>query len=137
MKKKIILIVSIIAVALVGLFLLTGRARTDGKWIKTENKYDGYNLVSNLKSNDYASTEMLVKFDGVLYGKSYAIIDYAEPQENKIGTIDKLIDDKYVPKLNNETNNAKLLNAEVYNKTLDSIVLYYDNTYVLFGKIDE
>ena len=64
---------------------------TNGEWIKIENKYDDYELVSDLKKNQYASTEILVKYDGVLYGKSYAMIDYAGGTE-KIGVIDKLID---------------------------------------------
>ena len=107
---------------------------TNGEWIKVENKYDDYELVSELEKNQYASTEILVKFDGVLYGKSYAMIDYAGGTE-KIGVIDKLIDEDYVPKLDNETNREEILNAEVYNKTEDSIVLLYNNEYVLFGKI--
>ena len=106
----------------------------DGDWVKFKDNYIGYELVKVLKKNEYASTEILVKFDNVLYGKSYAIIDYAGGTE-KIGVIDKLIDNEYVPKLNNETNTEELLNAEVYNKTDDSIVLLYNNEYVLFGKI--
>lgn len=109
--------------------------KTDnGEWINVENKYASYELVTNLKKNQYASTEILVKFDGILYGKSNAIIDYAGGTE-KIGVIDKLIDNAYVPKLDNETNTEEILNAEVYNKTEDSIVLLYNNEYVLFGKI--
>jgi len=106
----------------------------DGDWVKVKDNYTGYELVKDLKKNEYASTEILVKFDNVLYGKSYAIIDYAGGTE-KIGVIDKLIDNGYVPKLNNETNTEELLNAEVYNKTEDSIVLLCNNEYVLFGKI--
>ena len=94
----------------------------DGDWVKVKDNYTSYELVKDLKKNEYASTEILVKFDNVLYGKSYAIIDYAGGTE-KIGVIDKLIDNGYVPKLNNETNTEELLNAEVYNKTEDSIVL--------------
>lgn len=107
---------------------------SNGDWVKFKDNYTGYELVKDLKKNEYASTEILVKFDNVLYGKSYAIIDYAGGTE-KIGVIDKLIDNEYVPKLNNETNTEELLNAEVYNKTEDSIVLLYNNEYVLFGKI--
>lgn len=103
-----------------------------GEWIKVEN----YDLVTSLEKNEKASTEILVKFDGILYGKSNAIIDYAGNLESeKIGTIDKLVDSKYVPKLDNETNTKEILNADVYNKTEDSIVLFYNNEYVLFEKI--
>lgn len=47
----------------------------------------------------------------------------------------KLVDSKYIPKLDNKTNTKEILNADVYNKTEDSIVLFYDDEYVLFGKI--
>lgn len=104
----------------------------NGEWIKVEN----YDLVTSLEKNEKASTEVLVKFDGVLYGKSNAIIDYAGNIESeRIGIIDRLVDSKYVPKFDNETNTKEILNAEVYNKTEDSIVLFYNNEYVLFGKI--
>ena len=53
----------------------------------------------------------------------------------KIGVIDKLVDEDYIPKLDNETNDDDILYAEVYDKKDDSIVLYYDNEYVLFKKI--
>ena len=104
----------------------------NGEWIKVEN----YDLVTSLEKNEKASTEVLVKFDGVLYGKSNAIIDYAGNIESeRIGIIDRLVDSKYVPKFDNETNIKEILNADVYNKTEDSIVLFYNNEYVLFGKI--
>lgn len=104
----------------------------NGEWIKVEN----YDLVTSLEKNEKASTEVLVKFDGVLYGKSNAIIDYAGNIESeRIGIIDRLVDSKYIPKFDNETNTKEILNAEVYNKTEDSIVLFYNNEYVLFGKI--
>lgn len=104
----------------------------NGEWIKVEN----YDLVTSLEKNEKVSTEILVKFDGVLYGKSNAIIDYAGNLESeRIGVIDRLVDSKYVPKFDNETNTKEIVNAEVYNKTEDSIVLFYNNEYVLFGKI--
>ena len=106
-----------------------------GVWVKVNDIYNSYQLVSTLKKSQYASNEILVKFDGELYGKSYAVIDYAVELEGKIGTINKLIDKEFVPKLDNETNNEEILNAEVYNKTEDSIVLYYNNEYVLFGRL--
>ena len=100
------------------------------------NKYDGYELVTDLGKVDYASIEVLVMFDGVLYGKANGVIDYAGGTQ-KIGVIDKLIPNKYVPKLDNETNTKELLNAEVYDKSEKNIILKYDNDYVLFVKIDK
>lgn len=108
----------------------------EGKWINVDGDYESYQHISTLEKNAYVSTEILVKFDGVVYGKSNAIIDYAGGSE-KIGVIDKLIDKELVPKLDNETNTKELLNAEVYNKTEDSIVLLYNNEYILYGKVSE
>ena len=106
----------------------------NGKWIKVDNKYDNYKPVSSLKKVDYASTEILVRFDGLLYGRSNSIIDYAGGTE-KIGVIDKVIDNKYVPRLDNEPNRKEIKNALVYDKTDNSIVLFYNNEYVLFEKL--
>lgn len=99
-----------------------------------QNKYDDYKPVSSLKKVQHASTEILVQFDGVLYGKSNSIIDYAGGTE-KIGIIDKVIDSNYVPKYDGETNREEIKNAEVYDKTDKSIVLLYNNEYVLFEKL--
>lgn len=109
-----------------------------GEWIMTNIQSDVYQHISSLGKNEYASPEIIVKFDGAIYGKSNAIIDYAkELDTQKIGTINKLIDKELVPILDNETNTEELLYADVYNKTEDSIVLLYNNEYVLFGKISE
>ena len=105
-----------------------------GVWVKVNDKSGGYQLVSTLKKVQHTSTEILVQFDGVLYGKSNAIIDYAGGTE-KIGVIDKVIDSNYVPKFDNETNREEIRNAEVYDKTDKSIVLLYNNEYVLFEKL--
>ena len=105
-----------------------------GVWVKVNDKSGGYQLVSTLKKVQHASTDILVQFDGVLYGKSNAIIDYAGGTE-KIGVIDKVIDSIYVPKYDGETNREEIKNAEVYDKTDKSIVLLYNNEYVLFEKI--
>ena len=103
-------------------------------WVKVNDISGGYQLVSTLKKVQHASTDILVQFDGVLYGKSNAIIDYVGGTE-KIGVIDKVIDSNYVPKYDGETNQEEIKNAEVYDKTDKSIVLLYNNEYVLFEKI--
>lgn len=99
-----------------------------------ELKYDGYRKVSTITA-DKVDTNMLVMFSGILYGKSYAIIDYAGDGE-LIGIIDKLIDYEYVPKLDGETNTKEILNASVFDQTDKTIVLLYNNEYVLFEKIN-
>lgn len=94
---------------------------------------DNYKETITLNSKT-ASNEILIKFNGILYGKSFSLIDYAGGGE-KIGTIDKLIDSKYIPKFDGETNNKEILGASVFEASEKTIVLNYNNTYVLFEKI--
>ena len=58
------------------------------------------------------STTELVSYNGVLYGKSFAVIDYASSGE-PTAVINRLIGEEYVPNLNGETNTEKLLNAAI------------------------
>lgn len=95
--------------------------------------FQDYENIISLHSKT-ASTEILIKFNGSIYGKSFSVIDYAGGSE-KIGTIDKLIDSKYVPKFDGETNNKEILGASVFVGGEKNIVLNYNNTYVLFEKI--
>lgn len=95
--------------------------------------YKEYDKITTLSSKT-ASTEILIRFNGILYGKSFSVIDYAGGSE-KIGTIDKLIDTMYVPKFDGETNNKEILGASVFEATEKTIVLNYNDTYVLFEKI--
>ena len=103
-----------------------------GNHVTNEN-YSSYESVSTLNSNK-ADVTVLVKFDGILFAKSYSIIDYAGGTES-VGTIDKLIPNIYVPKLNGETNTSSILNALVFDVSENSLVLFYNNEYVLFVKI--
>ena len=100
------------------------------------NKYEDYKKVSTLHS-ETASTTMLVRYDGNLYGRSFSIIDYAPNPNGSIGVIDKLIDSEYVPKYNGETNTEELLNAKVDSKGETTLVLNYNNNYVLYEIIEE
>lgn len=99
----------------------------------TYESLDNYKETITLNSKT-ASNEILIKFNGILYGKSFSLIDYAGGGE-KIGTIDKLIDSKYIPKFDGETNNKEILGANVFETGEKTIVLNYNNTYVLFEKI--
>ena len=97
------------------------------------SKYEDYNKITTLHSKT-ASTEILIKFNGILYGKSFSVIDYVGGSE-KIGTIDKLIDSVYVPKFDGETNSKEILGASVFEQNEKTIILNYSNNYVLFEKI--
>lgn len=109
----------------------------NSKYIKFEQgehaTTESYENISTLQSNK-VDVNILVKFNGILYGRSNSIIDYASGSE-AIGTIDKLIPNIYVPKLNGETNTESILNALVFEYSETSMVLYYNNKYVLFEKI--
>ncbi len=71
-----------------------------------DQKYEEYEKVASLKLDNAVIAEGLVKFGGVLYKKSGAMLDYAGGVPS-IGKIDKLIDSKYVPKLDGETNKKR------------------------------
>lgn len=82
-------------------------------------------------------TTKLVKFDGVLYGKSNALIDYAGDLNRSIGKIDFLIGEEYMPELNGETNCKEIFNASVLEANRKSMVLNVDNVAILFESIDK
>lgn len=103
--------------------------------INQYDKYIGYEKTYIL-SSDKVDTEKLVKYNGNLYGKSFAMIDYVSNPEGAIGVIDKLIDSQYIPKYDGETNVEEILNAKVDSIGEKSIVLFYNNNYVLFHKIE-
>ena len=100
------------------------------------NQYDGYELVSDLGTVKGIFTEQLVRYNGVLYGRSYGIIDVSS-QIKQIGVIDKVIDKKYVPKIDGETNCEEIRNAGVYGEAGETVILFYNNEFVLFEKIDK
>ena len=104
--------------------------------IENNSQYKDYKLITSIPTKEHIMTEVLVRFDGILYGKSKGIIDYIGNTE-KIGTIIKVIPNKYIPKFDNETNSKEIKGAEVYSKGDKSIILKYSNEYVLFERIDE
>ena len=103
---------------------------------EASNKYSDYKKVTSIKSDNVITT-VLVKYNDTLYGQSKAVIDYAPNPDGPIGVIDKLIDSQYVPKINVETNVEEILNAKVDSIGESSLVLNYNNVYVLFVKIEE
>ena len=82
-------------------------------------------------SKETVDTSTLVKFNGVLYAKSYALIDYAGDFNNTIGVIDK----EYLPNLDGETNSEELLNAKVLEANEEMMVLNCNNVARLFSAI--
>ncbi len=88
----------------------------------------------NFKVNDTSTTE-LVSYNGILYGKSYAIIDYMT-SGNPIAVINRLVGEEYVPSLNGETNTENLLNSAIDFANENSLVLLSNNEYILFNAIE-
>lgn len=78
----------------------------------------------------------LVKFNGNLYGESYAVIDYAGDLSKSIGKIDYLIEEEYLPQLDGETNCSELLGATVLEANDQNMILNINNVAVLFGVIE-
>jgi len=93
--------------------------------------------VKNIKilNSESIDTKELAKFNGIVYGKSYAMIDYAGNLNNSIGTIDFLIDEIYFPEVNGETNSENLLNAKVLEANEKNMVLNINNVAVLFEAV--
>ena len=108
---------------------------TTNKLEKKDLTNEGYQKTTVLKS-DEVFTDILVKFNDNLYGKSFGVIDYEKNPDGPVGVIDKLIDNENIPKYNGETNREEILNALVDYASDNMIVLNYNNEYVLFKKID-
>jgi len=81
-------------------------------------------------------TTKLVKFNGNLYGKSFALIDYAGNLDENIGKIDFLIEEKYLPQLDGETNCVEILGATVLEANDKNMILNINNVAVLFSVIE-
>ena len=80
----------------------------------------------------------LVKFNGNIYAKSFALLDYAgELMNNSIGKINFLIEKEYFPQLDGETNCEELLGATVLEADDKSMILNVNNVAVLFYAIDK
>lgn len=83
------------------------------------------------------STTKLVKFNGNIYGESFAVIDYAGDLNKSIGKIDFLIEEKYLPQLDGETNCNELLGATVLEAKDKNMILNVNNVAVLFNIIEK
>lgn len=149
--KRSILFIFLLIIFIVCSIILKGYLDKNISGNKTENKTNialGYmeaNLSeepykklseSNLVSNS-ASKEILVRFNGILYGKSFGIIDYAGNTDKIIDKIDKVTNSEYIPKLNGETNSEELLDSEICEANINNIIIKYKNELVSFEKIIE
>lgn len=106
-------------------------------YIETKTEVKERTKISDLKisNSESINTEELVKFNGIVYGRSYLLIDYAGSIDNSIGTIEFLIDEIYFPELDGETNNVKLINSKVLEANEKSMVLNINNVAVCFDAV--
>lgn len=108
----------------------TGNMETKAE-IQKRTKISDLNILNSKSIN----TKELVKFNGIVYGRSYALIDYAGDLNNSIGTIDFFIEEECFPELNGETNSENLINASVLEVNEKSMILKVNNVAVLFEAV--
>ena len=111
---------------------------TIDKKIETHTITEERIKLSDLKIEaEGIETTRLVKFNGTIYGQSFAIIDYAGDLNKTIGQIDFLIEEEYLPQLDGETNYPEFLRAGVLEANDKNMVLNINNEAVLFNAIDK
>ncbi len=121
-----------IEIKILGVKIFDSTEYSEIKTEETERKKIKDVKILNSESID---TKELAKFNGIVYGKSYSMIDYTGNLNNSIGTIDFLIDEIYLPEVNGETNSEKLLNSKVLEANEKNMILNIDNVAVLFEAV--
>ena len=94
--------------------------------------------IKDVKFKDTENTDInkLVNFNGIVYGQSNMVIDYAGDLNKSIGKIDYLIEEQYLPQINGETNCEELLNSSVLEVNDKNMVLNINNVAVLFNVLE-
>ena len=94
--------------------------------------------LSDLKIKvEGVDTTKLLKYDGNLYGQSFALIDYAGDLNKSIGKINFLVEEKYLPQLDGETNCKEFFDATVLEADDKNMILNVNNVAVLFNVIEK
>ena len=94
--------------------------------------------LSDLKiTAEGVDTAKLVKFNGIIYGQSFALIEYGGNLNKTIGRIDYLIEEKYLPQIDGETNCDEFLGADVLEASEKHMVLNINNIPRLFNTIEK
>lgn len=123
-----------IGIEILGAKVLDTRTKKTETITMTEERTKLENLEIKAEGID---TTKLVRFNDTLYGKSYAIIDYAGDMSKALGKIDYLIEEEHLPIIEGETNCQEFYGATVLEINEKSMVLNVDNEAVLFEKIDK
>lgn len=96
-----------------------------------------YQKAADIDQNKDVDMSMMFAFEGKLYAKAHAAIDYAGPLSEAEGMIEYVIPEDYVPKLSLETNCRKLLEGLIYDVSETSAILYVDGVYHLYLQIEK
>lgn len=147
--KIVILVITVLAIVVGTMYLIDLNKMKNGEevvfstWgakyapILKEQQTEERTKLKDLKIKaDGIDTTKLVRFNDTLYGKSYALIDYAGDMSKSMGKIDYLIEKEYLPIINGETNCQEFYGSDVLEVNEKSMVLNVDNEAVLFEKID-
>ncbi len=139
MKNKTMICI-ILVIAIILLFPILLRLKDGGsiEFKKTEilNTAEERTKLKDVKIKaNGVDTTKLVRFNDTLYGKSYAVIDYAGDMSKSLGKIDFLIEEEYLPILEGETNCQEFFGANVLEVNEESMILNVNDIAVLFGKI--
>ncbi len=92
---------------------------------------------ANLNISQDVESEQLIRYNGILYGRSYCLIDYLANPDGPIGTINKLVGEEYLPTINGETNSEELLNSVIDSANENSMILIHNNVGRLFKAIKD
>ena len=137
-KRVIIILMALIVVGLI--VLICYRSEKDDTKLGTtvDNVVEERIRLSDLKiDTEGVDTKILVKFNGNIYGQSFALIDYAGDFNKPIGKIEILIDEKYLPQKDGETNCSELLGADVLEANEKAAILNVNNIARLFNVIEK
>lgn len=118
-------------VKIFGVKILDTRKKLEETIVEERKKLEDLKLYA-----EGIDTTKLVKFNDELYGRSFAMIDYAGDFTKSIGKINFLVEKEYLPVINGETNAEEFFEADVLECNGSSLVLNVDNEAILFGKIE-
>ena len=99
--------------------------------------YEGYQSIYDLTCDSSVYCSVLFKYNGNLYAQSNALVDLEVLSLKPIGIIDELIPIFYIPKEDGQTNQSFLLGATIHENGENSVLLYYENVYHLYKKLNE
>ena len=142
-KDTIITIIVLIAVgAIIGMLYWIGKNNKTGQEeaeipaaMQPENEPKQIKLSEVELICEETETDKLVKYNGIVYGKYFGVVCFAEMPE-PTGEINKLISSEYLPTQDGETNSEELLGAKVAYANEQSMVLLYNNDAILYKAIE-